>query len=179
MADLQELQATGRVLCGVCRLVLGVEPHPRPAEFLPSPRPPCPRCGASFPIPEILGSHPRPPWRWYADAAALEHVGLMHYGAVEIRGADELPPGPYWAIDCHDAWGWRQWLHLQKERPTVGGRAIVRWEEHSSLPMPWPGVTADTYRCRVWGVLVIQRNRKVRKPYARDRLAVGDLAVAP
>jgi hypothetical protein len=43
--------------------------------------------------------------------------------------------------------------------------------------MPWPGVSPDTHSCRVWGVLVIQRNRKVRRPWRRERLAVGALAV--
>ncbi len=169
---------TGRMLCCVC----GLCHYPFPAGSGPwwgRLAVPCRRCGSTHAYCELVPGSAEEPWRWYVSEAALDHVGLMHYGPLEIRGADELAPGPYWAISCVDAWHRRQWLHLQKKRPVVGGRAVVRWRDDAALPSPWPGASPDAYECRVWGVLVTQRDRRVRQPYARERLAVGDLGAVP
>jgi hypothetical protein len=178
MANPQTPLQTGRVLCAVCRachytISAGSGPSWGKVSV------PCRRCGATFAFCELVPDGSDQPWLWHVHEAALEHVGLMHYGPIEVRGAGELRPGPYWAISCHDASGLRQWLHFQKARPTVAGRAVVTWGGFSSLPMPWPGVSPDTYGCAVWGVLVIQRNRTVRRPWRRERLAVGALAIVP
>jgi hypothetical protein len=85
----------------------------------------------------------------------------------EIRGADELPAGTYWALWFRDDRG-ADWLELVKQRPRrVDGKAAVRLGDRVELPDGRVGL--------FFTIVTIQKNRKVRLARAAERLAAGRL----
>jgi hypothetical protein len=88
--------------------------------------------------------------------------------ATEVRGADELPPGPYWALYvCGERRG-TGWLELVKHRPSRDGKVVLG---------PGGGlVTSPSGReAAVYGVVVITEDRSVRFPTDAERIAAGRL----
>jgi hypothetical protein len=87
---------------------------------------------------------------------------------IEIRGADELPAGTYWALHVSDPDRNATWLELVKRRPLgIDGKAAVKFSDRVKL--------ADGRVGLLFSIVTIQKNRKVRPARAGERLAAGAL----
>ena len=89
----------------------------------------------------------------------------LRFQRVEVRFAEDLPPGIYWAIYCCQPFGRSEWFVLQRERPTYEGKARVK-----------PHTIVGPRR-QLEGVVVLTADRRLRWADASERLAAGDLAL--
>jgi hypothetical protein len=139
-----------------------------------------PEAGATVPPGEPKeGYKGDPRSRRQADALAAKRAVITARGSAyyqrrhfleEVRGARGLAPGPYWALSfCDPRYPHRSWLELTRDRPP---------------PQDVPGLFGkltlpDGRTCRVFGILTIQRDRKIRRAWSRERRAVGELQIVP
>jgi hypothetical protein len=112
------------------------------------------------------------------EAARLRKAALLasevmrlesRYGVgPEIRGAEGLPPGTYWAVHFVEPVRLDSWLELFRERPSKpDGHVAHRAGDRVQLPDGRLGL--------VWGPVVKQKNGKVRHAREGERLRAGKL----
>lgn len=86
--------------------------------------------------------------------------------SIEVRGAEALAPGVYWAIHRYDPP--RRWLELVKQRPTSpDGRAATTAIDEVRLP--------DGQLGCAFGVVVKTEHGNFRRATDEQRRSVGDL----
>jgi hypothetical protein len=84
--------------------------------------------------------------------------------SIEVRGAEGLAPGPYWALfvcGARPGWGW---LELAKHRPSFNGKAATGGPNQAFT-------TPSGHSAQLFGVVVGTANRGVRYPERAERLA--------
>lgn len=84
----------------------------------------------------------------------------MRFEGNEVRGADALAPGVYWAIFCLPVEGDEVWLELSNKEPRRNGRP-------ETTPHAWIGTKDGVIRL-VWCLVALDKRRRLRRAFPAE-----------